>query len=95
MKLSELSVGEKFKVLKVNSSGEIAKRLADMGFTSGAQGRIVRTALFGDPIQVCMRGCNLSIRRSEAELIEVDVIICEAHKHQRRWRFFGRWQKER
>lgn len=74
MNILNLKQNDCFEVIKVNSGSEIGKRLADMGFTRGANGWIVRSALFGDPIQVNIRNYNVSIRRSEAEKVEVAIL---------------------
>lgn len=71
MLLSELEPGDKFSVLRVLSGGEIGKRLADMGFTEGAEGEFVRGAFLHGPLQVKIRGYALLIRRGEAKLIEI------------------------
>jgi ferrous iron transport protein B len=91
MTIADLMKGQRFRVLRVLLSGEIGKRLADMGFTQGVEGRVVRSALFGDPIQVCLMGYNISIRRSEASGVEVETLGhggrgsgC-GHGHRRGW----------
>jgi len=71
MLLSELEPGDRFSVLRVLSGGEIGKRLADMGFTEGAEGAFVRGAFLHGPLQVIIRGYALLIRRGEAKLIEI------------------------
>lgn len=69
--LELLGRGETFVVDGVELGGEIGKRLADMGFTRGAKGRVVRKALLGDPIQVEIRGYQVSIRKSEARGVRI------------------------
>lgn len=71
MQLSELRPGASFRVGKVLVGGEIGKRLADMGFTEGAEGELVRSAFLRGPVQIRIRGYDLLVRRSEARLIEV------------------------
>lgn len=71
MRLSDLIPGTPFVVSRVLVGGEIGKRLADMGFTDGAAGILVRGAFLRGPIQVRIRGYDLLIRRGEAKLIEV------------------------
>ena len=71
MRLSDLVPGTPFVVSRVLVGGEIGKRLADMGFTDGADGLLVRGAFMRGPIQVQIRGYDLLIRRGEARLIEV------------------------
>jgi len=72
MRLSELSPGAPFVVSRVLMGGEIGKRLADMGFTDGATGILVRGAFMRGPLQVRIRGYDLLLRRGEAKLIEVE-----------------------
>jgi Fe2+ transport system protein FeoA len=52
---------------------EVGKRLADMGFTEGAQGMVVRSGLLRDPVQLKIRGYDILIRRSEAARIEIEL----------------------
>ncbi|MCE1195045.1 ferrous iron transport protein A [bacterium] len=73
MQLSELRPGASFRVGKVLVGGEIGKRLADMGFTEGAEGELVRSAFMRGPVQIRIRGYDLLVRRSEARLIEVEA----------------------
>lgn len=72
MRLSELRPGSAFRVSRVLMGGEIGKRLADMGFTDGAEGLLVRGAFLRGPVQIQIRGYDLLIRRSEARLIDVE-----------------------
>lgn len=74
MVMSELSNGDYFKVGRVLFSGEIGKRISEMGFTFGTQGRVVRRALLGDPIEVRILRYNVSLRKAEADGIEVEKI---------------------
>jgi len=71
MTLVDLKPGDSFVVDGVSLSHETGKRLADMGFTKGVEGRVVRVALFGDPIQVSILGYQVSIRKSEAAGVDV------------------------
>lgn len=73
MSILDLKNNDKFVVLRVSFGNESGKRLADMGFTKGANGIIIRSALFGDPIQVNIRNYNISIRKSEAANVEVEI----------------------
>lgn len=73
MTMAGLTNGEEFTVKRVTVPREIGKRLADMGFVRGAKGRVVRSALLGDPIQVKICRYDVSIRRAEAEGVEVEV----------------------
>jgi ferrous iron transport protein A len=71
MTLSEIAPGVRFTVAKVKVAGEMGRRLADMGFTEGSAGEMVRDALLRGPMQVRLSGYDLLIRRSEAACIEV------------------------
>ena len=72
MVLSDLPEGSAFTVRAVLLGHEIGKRLADMGFTEGATGRVVRRALFRGPLQVEIRGYGILIRRCEAAAVSVE-----------------------
>lgn len=74
MNLSDLQAGTNFKVLKVNATGEIGRRLADMGFVRGVEGFVVRMAHIGDPIEVSILDYNISIRKSEAKELTVTTL---------------------
>ena len=72
-KLSELCPGIKGRIAFVSGKGVIRKRLMEMGLTSDARFEVIRAAPMGDPIEICVRGYHLTLRRSEAEHIEVEV----------------------
>ncbi len=67
MTIGDLKTGDTFVVQGVGLSRETGKRLADMGFTRGVEGRVIRKALFGDPFQVSILGYQVSIRKAEAD----------------------------
>ena len=69
--LSELSIGEKGRVLKVNGEGAIRRRLFDMGVTPGADVYFRKKAPLGDPIEISIRGYELTLRKSEAANVEI------------------------
>ena len=71
--LSELCPGMKGRIAFVSGKGAIRKRLLDMGVTSNTHFEVVRVAPFGDPIEIKIRGYHLSLRKTEAEQIEVEV----------------------
>jgi DtxR family Mn-dependent transcriptional regulator len=73
-RLSELCPGMKGRIAFVSGRKPIRKRLVEMGMTSDTHFEVLRTAPFGDPIEIKIRGYNLSLRRSEAEHVEVEVI---------------------
>ncbi|MDR0389309.1 MAG: ferrous iron transport protein A [Spirochaetaceae bacterium] len=72
MRLSDIPNGAFFNVKQVVLKKEVGKRLADMGFTEGTEGRVVRKGFFRGPVQVRIRGYDILIRRYEAEGIEVE-----------------------
>jgi len=71
MTLASLSVGARAMVKNVAGSGPVSKRLMEMGVVPGVWIRVVKTAPFGDPIEIRLKGYNLAMRRNEAETIEV------------------------
>ncbi len=72
-RLSELCPGMKGRIAFVSGRGAVRKRLLEMGLTSDTQFDVVRVAPLGDPIEIKIRGYNLSLRKSEAEHVEVEV----------------------
>lgn len=74
MFLSDAPNGASFQVKKVTLGKEVGKRLADMGFTEGAEGAVVRSGFFKGPLQVRIRGYDILIRRFEAAGIEVEPV---------------------
>ena len=69
--LRECAVGETVIVAKITGEGALCRRMMDMGITKGTEVTIRKVAPLGDPIEVTVRGYELSIRRSEAERIQV------------------------
>ena len=75
MNLSELEVGQKAKVLKLNvADKQIKRHLLDMGITRGAEVKIKKVAPMGDPIDIELRDYQLCIRKADLMQIEVEVI---------------------
>lgn len=74
MRLSELKVGQKAKIISINTKGIIKKRLMDMGVLSGELLKVEKVAPLGDPIDIVIKNYHLSLRKSEAQEIEVEVI---------------------
>lgn len=72
--LSEAKVGNKVKVLKLNGEGAVKRRIMDMGITKGTEIFIRKVAPLGDPMELTVRGYELSIRKSEAQNIEVELV---------------------
>ncbi len=71
MTLNDVPVGNSCTVVRLNDSGEIRRRIMDMGITKGARISVQKSAPLGDPIDVTVRGYHLSLRRSDAANIEV------------------------
>lgn len=72
-KLSEFNINEKGKIVKVYGEGLIRRRLFDMGVTPGADVVLRKKAPLGDPVEVTIRGYELSLRLKEAECIIMEV----------------------
>lgn len=70
--LKETSVGETVKVVKLNDSGPVKRRIMDMGITKGVDVFVRKVAPLGDPVEVTVRGYELSLRKADAEMIEVE-----------------------
>ncbi len=70
--LADLKVAQKGRVRELTGAPAVQQRLAEMGFTSGSEVRIVRLAPLGDPVQVAVRNYQLSLRRSEARCVLID-----------------------
>ena len=70
--LREASIGETVKVVKLYGEGAVKRRIMDMGITKGAEIYVRKTAPLGDPIEVTVRGYELSLRKADAEMIEVE-----------------------
>ena len=70
--LKETSVGETVKVVKLNGSGPVKRRIMDMGITKGVDVFVRKVAPLGDPVEVTARGYELSLRKADAEMIEVE-----------------------
>ena len=71
--LSEFSVGEAGKIKLVAGEGKIRRRLFDMGVTPGAEVLLRKKAPLGDPIEVTIRGYELTLRKSEAACVKMEV----------------------
>lgn len=71
--LSDLKIGDEATILSVLGEGRIRRRLFDMGVTPGAKVYLKKKAPLGDPIEVTIRGYELSLRKDEAMLIEVNM----------------------
>lgn len=70
--LKESKVGDTVRVVKLHGEGAVKRRIMDMGLTKGVDVQIRKVAPLGDPIEVNVRGYELSIRKADAEMIEVE-----------------------
>lgn len=70
--LKDVSCGETVKVVKISGQGPIKRRIMDMGITKGVDVFVRKVAPLGDPIEVTVRGYELSLRKMDAEMIEVE-----------------------
>lgn len=71
MTLDQLTPGQSAKVKKVGGKGAVRRRLMDMGITNGVQISVVKASPLGDPVDYLVRGYHLSLRKAEAQMIEV------------------------
>ena len=70
--LRQASIGDTVKVVKLHGEGAVKRRIMDMGITKGVEVQIRKVAPLGDPIEVNVRGYELSIRKADAEMIEIE-----------------------
>lgn len=70
--LKETKIGETVKVVKLHGEGPVKRRIMDMGITKGVTVYVRKVAPLGDPIEVNVRGYELSIRKADAEMIEIE-----------------------
>ena len=70
--LKDVKVGATVKVVKLHGEGAIKRRIMDMGITKGVELYVRKVAPFGDPIEIYVRGYELSIRKADAEIVEVE-----------------------
>ena len=69
--LKDIKIGESCEVVKLHGEGAIRRRIMDMGITKGVEVLVRKVAPLGDPMELNVRGYELSIRKSDAEMIEV------------------------
>ena len=70
--LRDAKVGETVKVVKLHGEGAVKRRIMDMGITKGVDIYIRKLAPLGDPVEVTVRGYELSLRKADAEMVEVE-----------------------
>ena len=69
--MKQASIGETVKVVKLHGEGAVKRRIMDMGITKGVDIYVRKVAPLGDPIEVTVRGYELSLRKADADMIEV------------------------
>ena len=70
--LKEVKVGETVKVTKLNGEGAVKRRIMDMGITKGVEIYVRKVAPLGDPVEVTVRGYELSLRKNDAGMVVVE-----------------------
>ena len=71
--LREVKIGETAKVVKLHGEGAVKRRIMDMGITKGTEVYVRKVAPLGDPVEVTVRGYELSLRKADAEMIEIQA----------------------
>jgi ferrous iron transport protein A len=71
MNLREVQVGQTVNVVKVHGEGPVRRRIMDMGITKGVEIYVRKVAPLGDPMELTVRGYELSLRKADAEMVEV------------------------
>ena len=74
MHLGQAEVGSTVKVTKINGEGAYRRRIMDMGITKGCELYIRKVAPLGDPVEITVRGYELSVRKNDAECVDVEVV---------------------
>ena len=70
--LRQAKIGDTVKVVKLHGEGAVKRRIMDMGITKGVEVYVLKVAPLGDPIEVTVRGYELSLRKADAEMIEIE-----------------------
>ena len=70
--LRQAKIGDCVKVVRLHGEGAVKRRIMDMGITKGVEVKVRKVAPLGDPVEVTVRGYELSIRKADAEMIEVE-----------------------
>ena len=80
MNLREVRVGQTVKVVKVHGEGPVRRRIMDMGITKGQSIYVRKVAPLGDPMEITIRNYELSVRKADCEMIEVELLEPEAEE---------------
>ena len=71
--LRDVKIGRSAKVIKLYGEGALRRRIMDMGITKGVEIKVRKVAPLGDPLEITVRGYELSLRKADAEMIEVEL----------------------
>lgn len=74
--LRDVKIGETTRVVKLHGEGAVKRRIMDMGITRGIEIKVRKVAPLGDPIEITVRNYELSLRKADAEMIEVEEEAC-------------------
>ena len=74
MTLKDIKVGHRAKVIRVSGEGAIRRRIMDMGITKGIEIYVRKVAPLGDPMEIFVRGYELSLRKADADMVEVEEL---------------------
>ena len=78
MNLRDVPVGQSARVVKLHGLGPVRRRIMDMGITKGQVIRVIKVAPLGDPMEITVRGYELSVRKADCEMIEVEAVDANA-----------------
>ncbi|MBO6119551.1 MAG: ferrous iron transport protein A [Lachnospiraceae bacterium] len=70
--LRDVKIGETSKVIKIHGEGKVKRRIMDMGITKGTEIYVRKVAPLGDPIEITVRGYELSLRKDDADILEME-----------------------
>lgn len=70
--LKDVKVGDTVKVVRLHGEGAVKRRIMDMGITKGVEIYVRKVAPLGDPVEITVRGYELSVRKADAEMVEVE-----------------------
>lgn len=70
--LRDAKIGETVKVVKLHGEGAVKRRIMDMGLTKGVEVYVRKVAPLGDPVEITVRGYELSLRKADAQMVEVE-----------------------
>ncbi len=79
--LRQAAIGSTVKVVKLHGEGAVKRRIMDMGITKGVEIKLRKVAPLGDPVEITVRGYELSLRKADAEMIEVENLGGSGHPY--------------